>query len=230
MNESFWLMRAPAAGALVRSGIPAGALAGFLRADARTRKAAVQALADCAVPLRYFLTPYVDTVLLDDRTPAFYFGGRILVLGTPTDAQRHIVRSAGLSVIDAENADALRARLRIRAPRTAVSAALPNDPAPAELVIYTFPAGRIDPARSPIGIRANARAVLAFGEILNRVVVRAGGEILRCAEDELVIAWPSGEPESMQQTIQSTYASQLAAVLGGAVRMQRRVYPGGDLT
>ena len=229
MNESFWLMRAAAASPL-RTGAPSGKWANFLRRDADTRKSVVQALVDSGVPLRYFLTPYVDTVLLDARTPSFYFGGRILVLGVPTDAQRRIARDAGLTVAVARNADELRGRLRIRAPRTAVSAALPNDPAPAELVIYTFPAGRIDPARSPIGIRANARAVLAFGEILNRVVARAGGEILRCAEDELVIAWPSGEPESMQQTIQSTYASQLVPVLGGAVRMQRRVYPGGDLT
>lgn len=228
MNESFWLMRAAAALPL-RTGAPSGKWVNFLRRDADTRKSVVQALVDSGVPLRYFLTPYVDTVLLDARTPSFYFGGRILVLGVPTDAQRRIARDAGLTVAVARNADELRARLRIRAVRADISA-VPDDESAPELVHYTFPAGRVDPARCPMELRAQARAVLAFGEILSRVVARAGGEILRCAEDELLIAWPAGEPEAMTQTIQSTYASQLAAVLGGAVRMQRRVYPGGDLT
>ncbi len=226
MNESFWLMRAAAALPL-RTGAPSGKWANFLRRDADTRKSVVQALVDSGVPLRYFLTPYVDTVLLDARTPSFYFGGRILVLGVPTDAQRRIARDAGLTVVVARNADELRARLRIRAVRADISA-VPDDKSAPELVHYTFPAGRVDPTRRPMELRAQARAVLAFGEILSRVVARAGGEILRCAEDELLIAWPVGEPEAMTQTIQSTYASQLAAVLGGAVRMQRRSYPGGQ--
>ena len=227
MSTPFWILRTTAAQSLMRTHRPADAIAEAMRALTLARKQGVQQLVAAGVPLRFFLAPYVDTVLLDPRTPSYYFGGRILLCGTPDPEQLQTARSAGFAVQTAANADELRALLRIRAPhvsRTAPSADRAPDAKKITLVDYTFPAGRIDPFRRSIEIRAQSRAVLAFGEILGRVIAQAGGEILLCAEDELLIAWPDGEPEAMTHTVQSTYAVQLAPVLGGAVSMHRAIY------
>ena len=96
---------------------------------------------------------------------------------------------------------------------------------PRQLVHYTFESGRVVTLpHYETDCRCAARAVLAFGDILGRVVQKNGGRVLRCAEHELICAWPQQEPTAMVDTLQQTYADRLLPTLGGKSVMNRAVY------
>lgn len=229
MNESYWIIRGIAPETLFRTSLPPDRISEIIRKNAQKMKQIAQELIRSGVPLRYVLCPYIDTVLLDERTPAFFFGGRMLLFGAPTAAAIQTVQAEGYRIALAPDAASLRTRLRIRCsrPDMALITELPNTASfPIQLVRYQFPAGQLDPAKNAMQLRAQSRAVLAFGDILGRVIAKAGGEILCCAEDELICAWHETEPKTIADTIQMTYASQLMPVLGGSDRMRRSVYGG----
>lgn len=236
MHQMYLLIGGLSAPALFRTGSSTSRAAQALRENSRKLKTLTRLLVEEGMPLRHILLPYVDTVLLDERTDAYFFGGRMLLYGENSSGLSGMVKrvltamdSHDLRIskpIDREECTKL---LRQRAPTAAViQRRLPPAsccPAAGQLVYYTFPAGRgtVLP-QNPMQCRAMARSILAFGDILGRTVRKAGGEILRCAEDELICVWPEKEPEDLIPVLQQTYAAQLAPVLGGEPQMKRTVY------
>lgn len=232
--ELYVLLRGMRAAEIFRSGVSAVQAAQAFRAQNARMKAAVQALLTDGVPLRRVLIPYIDTVLMDARTPDYFMGGRILLCGVSNaqaDACRRIAAQHSLRVYTAVCDDTLRKQLQLRMePAVSTRSRICADvggaaPACAALVGYFFPAGRMtEPEPNPMHRRACSRAVLALGDMLGRTVRSAGGEILCCAEDALVCAWPQAEPDGMAAALQQTFARHCAPLIGGPAQMKRVCY------
>lgn len=239
MNQIYIVLRGVTPSAVFRSGIGAPMAAEILHFQNEQMKSAAAALLEAGVPMRHILMPYVDTVLMDEKTPAFYFGASMILCGEAHMLDRALkqteLENSSLSVKKLPDADAVTRYLNRDVPVTRVHAM----PVPyrrtfaenVQLVSYTFTTQRLAVLPEyPMDYRALSRAVLAFGDILGRAVRKQGGQVLYCAGDRLICVWEGREPKNMETVLQQTFRTQLAATIGSTTPMKRQVYTGEAVT
>ncbi len=237
MNHQYMVLRGVTPSVLFRAGLAAPAAAEILHFQNEQMKTAAQKLLDAGLPMRQVLMPYVDTVLLDEKTPPFYFGSTMILCGE-AEMLRRVVRESGLndsSFVVRQFADG-----------GAVNRYLSRDVAVSRLhrlpmilrrtfgedirmVWYTFETTKLTQLPEyDMDYRAVHRAVLAFGDILGRAVRKLGGRVLYCAGGQLICVWNSSEPAEAEDILQQTFASQLAGAIDCTVAMKRRNWPAGE--
>lgn len=233
MAQQYMVIRGLTPSVVFRSGLPAPAAAEILQFQNEQMKSTVKGLLAAGVPLRQMLRPYVDTVLMDDKTPVYYFGSTLILYGD----EAQLVEAAGQTGIT----DSTFA-VKLLPDAAAVNRFLSRDvpvtkmhtwpmvlrrtfQEDIQLSWYTFPTERLTRLGAyPMDHRAVNRAVLAFGDILGRAVRKLGGQVLYCAGADLICVWPAAEPAEAQPVLQKTFETQLAQVIGAEGAMKRRVF------
>ena len=81
--------------ALFRCGVPTLMAAEILRFQNEQMKTAAKNLLAAGLPLRQILMPYTDTVLMDPKTPDYYFGA-VMILCGPSAQILPAVKASGL--------------------------------------------------------------------------------------------------------------------------------------
>jgi hypothetical protein len=237
MNDLYMILRGVTPSVLFRAGLAAPTAAEILHFQNEQMKTAAQKLLAAGLPMRQVLMPYVDTVLLDEKTPPFYFGSTMILCGE-ADLLKRVVKESGLN--DSSFT------VKLLPDGDAVTRYLSRDVAVTRLhrlpmilrrtfredirmVWYTFETTKLTHLPEyDMDYRAVHRAVLAFGDILGRAVRKLGGQVLYCAGGHLICVWYGEEPAEAERVLQQTFADQLAEKIGAAMPMKRRDWPMGD--
>ncbi|MBQ9083738.1 MAG: hypothetical protein IJY28_09620 [Clostridia bacterium] len=237
MNHQYLVLRGVTPSVLFRGGLAAPAAAEILHFQNEQMKAAAQKLLEAGLPMRQILMPYVDTVLMNEKTPPFYFGSTMILCGE-ADLLKRVVRESGL------NDSSFTVRLLPDV--GAVTRYLSRDVAVSRLhrlpmilrrtfredirmVWYTFETTKLTHLPEyDMDYRAVHRAVLAFGDILGRAVRKLGGQVLYCAGGQLICVWNGAEPADAESVLQQTFASQLAGAIDCTTPMKRQIWPTGE--
>lgn len=196
-----------------------GAVAGVVRENTSQMQQAAVALRRAGVPVRNFLIPYVDTVQLQNDSPAF-FGSRMLFGCEPAVARQIRRICEPFSLLRAYTAGS-PVRLFQNHPLTArrhalLQSALEQFAVPAAaLAVFSFSAPALcDRYAGSVERRAQSREVLAFGEICARMAKNAGGELISCAGGEMVLLPGTERQEELLQAIGRVYNQRMAPYCG----------------
>jgi hypothetical protein len=237
MNHQYIVVRGVTPSVLFRSGLAAPAAAEILHFQNEQMKTAAQKLLEAGLPMRQILMPYVDTVLLDEKTPPFYFGCTMILSGDEA-LLKQAVKESGLTdssfTVKPLTDGAAVTRYLSRDVAVTRLHRLPmilrrTFPENIRMVWYTYDTMKLTHLPEyDMDYRAVHRAVLAFGDILGRAVRKLGGQVLYCAGGHLICVWYGEEPAEAERVLQQTFADQLAEKIGAAMPMKRRDWPMGD--
>lgn len=196
-----------------------GPVAGTVRESARQMQQAAAALRRAGVPMRSFLAPYVDTVQLQNDSPAF-FGSRMLLTCDSALAHKAKQICAPFSLLRTY-VSATPMQPFSRCPMTErrcalLRSALEQFAVPAAaLALFSFSAPALcDRYAGAAERRAQSREVLAFGEICARMAKNAGGELISCAGGEMVLLPGAERQEELLQEIGRVYDQRMAPHCG----------------